>query len=264
MTLAIISLLVLGVVAGILAGLLGVGGGIVIVPALIWIFHAYPNIPAAYMMHIALATSLATITVTSLSSIRAHHQRGAIHWPVVLHLTPGLVIGVLAGTVIAGYLSSKFLEIVFALFMLAVAAQLAFGAQPPPQRQLPSQWAMNAVGLVIGKISALVGIGGGSLTVPFLVWCNTPVRNAVATSSACGFPIAVGGTLGYILAGRHLDLAWASGYVYWPAVLAIAPTSVLFAPLGAKLAHTIPVALLKKLFALFLAAVSVNLLVSVE
>ena len=257
----IISLLVLGMFAGILAGLLGVGGGIIIVPVLIWIFHGFPDIPTENIMHIALATSLATIVMTSLSSIRAHQKHAAIRWLVVWHLTPGIIVGALVGTAVASFLSSDTLKIVFALFLLLISIQLGFGAQPSPQRQLPQRFGMNMIGLIIGKMSALVGIGGGSLTVPFLVWCNTPMRNAVATSSACGFPIAVASTLGYIVAGWHMNLAWSSGYVYWPAVLAIVPTSLLFAPIGAQLAHSISVILLKKFFAVFLAVVSINMLV---
>ncbi len=256
----IISLLVLGIFAGILAGLLGVGGGVIIVPVLIWVFHWHPEIPTANIMHIALATSLATIVITSLSSIHAHQRRGAIHWPVVWQLTPGILAGALAGTAIASFLSSDTLKIVFALFLLLISIQLGFGAQPTPQRQLPGRLGMNIIGLMIGKMSALVGIGGGSLTVPFLVWCNISMRNAVATSAACGFPIAAASTIGYIVAGWHMNLAWSSGYVYWPAVLAIVPASLLFAPVGAKLAHSISVTLLKKFFAAFLAIVSISML----
>ncbi len=257
---AIISLLALGIFSGILAGLLGVGGGVIIVPVLIWIFHWYPEIPTANIMHIALATSLATIVLTSLSSIRAHQKHGAIQWPVAGRLTFGILAGALAGTAVASFLSSDALKIVFALFLLLISMQLGFGAQPSPQRQLPGRLGMNMAGLIIGKMSALVGIGGGSLTVPFLVWCNISMRNAVATSATCGFPIAVASTVGYIVAGWHMDLAWSSGYVYWPAVLAIAPASLLFAPVGAKLAHSISTTSLKKFFSVFLAVISISML----
>jgi uncharacterized membrane protein YfcA len=151
---------------------------------------------------------------------------------------------------------------IFAVFLLLIAAQLGFGVQSTAHRQLPKWYATTFIGFVIGKISAIVGIGGGSLTVPFLTWCNIPMRHAVATSAACGLPIAIVGTLGYIAIGWKDSVAWSTGYVYWPAVLAIVPTSLLFAPLGAKLAHSIPVNLLKRFFAIFLAIVGMNMLLS--
>lgn len=256
----ITSLLLLGIVAGILAGLLGVGGGVVIVPVLVWLFQAHPEIPTTHLMHIALATSLATIVFTAMSSIRAHHQRQAILWPIVWRLTPGILVGTALGATVASLLASDTLKILFALFLLLIAIQLGFGAQPAPHRQLPPWFGTTFVGLIIGKISVLMGVGGGSLTVPFLVWCNIPMRHAVGTSAACGLPIAIAGTLSYIVAGWNDSPTWSTGYVYWPAVLAIVPTSLLFAPVGAKLAHTISVNFLKRFFAGFLAVVSVKML----
>nr|VFK39203.1 MAG: Uncharacterized membrane protein YfcA [Candidatus Kentron sp. TC]VFK40264.1 MAG: Uncharacterized membrane protein YfcA [Candidatus Kentron sp. TC]VFK54954.1 MAG: Uncharacterized membrane protein YfcA [Candidatus Kentron sp. TC] len=257
----IFSLLLLGVLAGILAGLLGIGGGVVIVPALFWILQANAEIPATHLMHIALGTSLATIVVTSLSSIRAHHKRGALQWPIVKRLTPGLVIGVLLGAVLADALPSDGLRLFFAVFILLVSVQLGFDIRVSPHRQAPGGLGLGVAGLVIGKISALVGIGGGTLTVPFLLWCNLPIRHAVATSAAGGFPIAIAGTIGFMATGwQAVDLpTWSSGYIYWPAFLAIAPVSLLFAPLGAKLAHTLPVDLLKRFFAVYLAVAGINM-----
>lgn len=256
----IICLLLLGMVAGTLAGLLGVGGGVIIVPVLAWIFLAYPEIPSEHLMHIVLGTSLATIVFTSMSSIWAHHQRGAIYWPVVRQLTPGLVIGAICGVVIAGYLSSNTLRIVFSIFLLLIAAQLGFGAQPTPQRKLPKGYLATFISFLIGKISALVGVAGGSLIVPFLIWCNVPIRHAVATSAACGLPITLVGALGYIIIGWQETIAWSTGYVYWPAVFTIVPTSLLFAPLGAKLAYSIPVNVLKRFFAAFLCVVGIKMM----
>nr|VFK13399.1 MAG: Uncharacterized membrane protein YfcA [Candidatus Kentron sp. LFY] len=260
----IASLLLLGVVAGILAGLLGIGGGVVIVPVLFWILGARAEMPTAHLMHIALGTSLATIVVTSLSSIRAHHRRGAVQWPIVGKLAPGLVIGVLLGAVVADALSSDGLRLFFAVFILLISVRLGFDIEVHPRRQLPGGAGIGIAGLFIGKISALVGIGGGTLTVPFLLWCNVPIRHAVATSAAGGFPIAVAGTAGFMATGWHVaDLpAWSSGYVYWPAFAAIAPVSLLFAPLGAKLAHTLPVDVLKRLFAVYLVLVGVGMLLA--
>jgi len=289
--LEIISLLLLGAVAGTLAGLLGVGGGIVIVPVFVWIFQSHAEIPITRLMHIAIGTTLATIVITSTSSIIAHHRRGAVHWSIVWQLVPGIIIGALLGAVIADALPSETLRVIFAIFILLVSAQLGFGAQRVPhchtnsdkdilcssftsilspqeareikpqtienKYKLPSKLGMGFTGAVIGSSSSLVGIGGGSVIVPFLVWCNVPMRNAVATSAACGFPIAVSGAVGFIATGWHVNElpAFSSGYIYWPAFAAIAPTSLLFAPLGAKLVHIIPTGTLKKFFAVFLVGV---------
>jgi len=256
-------LLLLGIVAGTVAGLLGVGGGIVIVPMLVWFLSHYVEIPTTYLMQVAIGTSLATIVITSLSSIIAHHQRKAVRWLIVWQLTPGIIIGALLGATLADKLPSDTLRIIFAILILFVAAQLSFLPPPAPDRQLPNGLGIGIMGTIIGHISALVGIGGGSLTVPFLVWCNISIRNAVGTSAACGFPIAVSGTFGFIITGWHINNlpAWTSGYIYWPAFFAIVPTSLVFAQLGTKLAHTIPVNTLKNFFAVFLAGVGFKLLI---
>ena len=253
--------LTLGAFAGVMAGLLGVGGGLIIVPVLAWIFHGQ-QMNDAMIMHLAIGTSLATIVVTSISSVRAHHQRGAVLWPVVWQLTPGIVIGAWLGAAVADALPSAALQKIFAVFVLAVAAQMAFGARPAPHRGLPGTVGMAATGGVIGAVSAIVGIGGGSLTVPFLTWCNTAMRPAVATSAACGLPIALAGTIGFIVTGLNAaELpAWSLGYVYGPALASIALISMLSAPLGAKLAHTLPTGMLKKVFAGFLALVGTRML----
>ncbi|MEI2644991.1 MAG: sulfite exporter TauE/SafE family protein [Candidatus Competibacter sp.] len=253
--------LLLGAFAGVMAGLLGVGGGLIIVPALAWIFQ-HQQIAETALMHLAIGTSLATIIVTSISSVRAHHQRGAVLWATVWRLTPGIIIGAWLGAAVADALSSFALQKVFAVFVLLMSVQMAFGAKPAPHRDLPETTGMLAAGGVIGVVSAIVGIGGGSLTVPFLSWCNVPIRQAVATSAACGLPIALAGALGFVVTGLNApDLpAWSLGYVYGPALLGVAVTSMLFAPLGAKLAHTLPTEMLKKIFAVFLAVVGVKML----
>lgn len=249
-------------VAGTLAGLLGVGGGAVIIPILVLIFDANTKIPTASLMHLAIGTSLATIVITSISSVIAHHRRGTVRWIIVWQLTPGIIAGALLGALIANMLSSHILQIIFAIFLLLISVQLGFGIQPAPHHRLPNQLSMGLIGVIIGKMSTLVGIGGGSLTVPFLVWCNVPIHHAVATSAACGFPIAVSGTIGFVVTGWYISElpAWSSGYIYWPAFVAIAPTSLLFAPLGAKLAYTLSVSTLKKIFAIFLAGIGIKML----
>jgi hypothetical protein len=213
-------------------------------------------------MHMAIGTSLATIAITSISSVRAHHRHGAVLWSVFWRLTPGIVIGALLGAVIANALPSATLRIVFGVFLLLISVQMGFGAKPAPHRVLPDTPGMLAVGGVVGAVSAVVGIGGGSLTVPFLSWCNVSIRNAVATSAAGGVPIALAGTLGFVVTGWHNpDLpAWSGGYIYLPGFLGVSFVSMLFAPVGAKLTHTLPTDTLKKVFAGFLALVGVNML----
>ena len=253
--------LTLGLFAGVMAGLLGVGGGLIIVPTLAWIFH-HQQVDDAIVMHLAIGTSLATIVVTSISSVRAHHRRGAVLWPIFWRLTPGIVVGAWLGAAIADALPSAVLSKVFAVFVLTVAAQMGFGAKPAPHRELPGTTGMLTAGGVIGAVSAIVGIGGGSLTVPFLTWCNIAIRQAVATSSACGLPIALAGALGFVVTGLNATGRpdWSLGYVYGPALVGITLTSMLSAPLGAKLAHTLPTEMLKKVFAAFLTLVGVKML----
>jgi len=259
--LTLLLYLVLGAFAGVMAGLLGVGGGLIIVPALAWIFRGQ-GMNDAIIMHLAIGTSLATIVVTSISSVRAHHRRGAVLWPVFWQLTPGIVVGAWLGAAVADALSSFALQKVFALFVLAMSAQMGFGAKPASHRNLPGTSGMLAVGGVIGAVSAIVGIGGGSLTVPFLTWCNVSIRQAVATSAACGLPIALAGSIGFVVTGLNTANlpVWSLGYVYGPALAGIALVSMLSAPLGAKFAHTLPTEMLKRVFAGFLALVGIKML----
>ncbi|MHB8346355.1 MAG: sulfite exporter TauE/SafE family protein [Acidiferrobacterales bacterium] len=250
-----------GASAGTIAGLLGVGGGFIIVPALIFIFHKQGFAPDM-AAHLAIGTSLATIVPTALSSLLAHHRRRAVDWPVFRLLVPGIVIGALVGATVANQLHGRILHAIFGMFAFIAAVQMTLNRSPSAHRRLPGRAGMIGVGSFIGGVSGMTGIGGGSLTVPFLLWCNADVRRAVATSAACGFPIAVSGTLGFMVNGWH-DAglpAWSTGPVYWPAVLAIAAASVLFAQFGAWLAHRLPVKLLKRIFAAFLTVMSVKLL----
>ncbi len=249
-----------GVLAGFLGGLLGVGGGLVIVPALIWANRAL-GIDQAVGVHLAVGTSLATIVMTSLSSIWAHQRRGAVLWPLVGRISPGIVAGSWAGALLAERLSSAWLQRVFAGFVLAIGVRMFFGGTPKAHRGLPGLPGLSAVGTLIGLISALVGIGGGSLTVPFLTWCSVSMRNAVATSSACGLPIALAGTMGFVVAGwgdPRLPPA-ATGYVYWPAFVGVAVASVGAAPVGAWAAHALPVGVLRRVFAALLLGVGLKM-----
>ena len=253
--------LVTGAVAGVLAGLLGVGGGVVIVPALIWAFTSQ-GMDGDWIPQMAVGSSLATIVGTSLASVRAHHRRGAVRWDLFRQLTPGILLGAGSGALLAGYLPGLWLKRVFTVFILFVAWRMLRSAATTESRYpLPGRGGMSLVGYLIGTLSALVGIGGGTLTVPFLVAGGTDPRKAVATSSACGLPIAVAGGLGFAAVGWGLaDLPSAStGFLHWPAIGAILLTSIPTAPLGARLAHTVPVGTLKRIFAVLLFVVGIKL-----
>jgi len=256
------SYLLLGAFAGTIAGLLGVGGGLIIVPVLVFIFAGH-QFPSEVIVHIAVGTSLASIVLTSISSTWAHHKHQAVIWPVFWRLVPGIVLGTFIGAVIADLMNANSLRTFFGVFELLVATQMALNVKPAPHRQLPRVLGTTSAGTGIGAMSAIVGIGGGTLTVPFLVWCNTSMHKAVATSAACGLPIALAGTLAYMITGlNEVNLPTGTiGYLYWPAFMGIIITSMLFAPLGAKMAHRLPVDVLKKVFAVLLAALGIRMLI---
>jgi uncharacterized protein len=243
-----------GLMAGLLAGLLGVGGGLVLVPALILLLPMQ-GVPDAVVMQAALATSLASIFFTGLSSTYAHHRRDAVMWPAVAWLAPGLLLGASIGGVLAVQLSSSALKMTVAIFCLLIGMQMLLnwpaphlGKEKKPNAKL-SVW-----GLLIGGVSSVVGIGGGSLTVPLLIARgNVPVR-AVATASASGIFIALSAALTYAMQSTdQLTMPFGMlGYVHWPAALLIAVVSIPAAPFGAKLAHRLPAAKLKRVFAIFL------------
>lgn len=242
--------LVIGLLAGFVAGLLGVGGGLVLVPVLTWVF-AHAGFPAAYNIHLALGTSLATIVFTSIASLRAHHRHGAVRWEVVRRITPGIVLGTLAGSLAAAWLPDRGLRLFFTLFLFYAATQIFFGFRPAAHRQLPGWPGMTLAGGVIGLVSSWVGIGGGTLSVPFLNWCNLRLQEAIGTSAAIGLPIAVSGAVGYGLSGLTVTglPAGSLGFIHLPALVAIAIMSVLAAPFGARLTHRLPVARLRRIFA---------------
>jgi uncharacterized membrane protein YfcA len=257
----LLLLVVFGGLAGVLAGLLGIGGGIIIVPVLAQVF-IHQDVSPAVLMHVAIGTSLATIVVTSVSSIRAHQQRGAIEWQVVKRITPGIIAGGLLGAAVATLLSGPTLRVVFAIFLLIVAVRMLQGGAVPAHRKLPGTAGMLGAGGLIGTVSTLMGVGGGTMSVPFLTWCNVTVRHAVATSAAIGLPIALTGAASYAVTGwGQADLPpWSIGYINLPALVGIVVASIVAAPLGAALAHRIDPTLLKRLFAVFLAIMGFRLL----
>lgn len=255
--------LILGIVAGVMAGLLGIGGGLIIVPVLAFTFVAQRFEPALEM-HLAVATSLATVVFTAVSSAWAHHRRGAVRWDVVLRLAPGIVAGAIATGWVARYLSSATLKVMFGVFACAAAVNLVWERSPAGQRDLPGPAGLAVAGAVIGGVSTLVGIGGGTMTVPFLAWCRLDMRTAVGSSAACGFPIAAAGALALIVSGWGEPglPAGSTGYVYWPAAFVVALASVFGAPLGARLAHALPVRILRRVFAALLVVVGLKLILS--
>jgi uncharacterized membrane protein YfcA len=253
-----------GVLAGVLAGLFGIGGGLVIVPLLIFAFTRQA-VPQDIMMHLALGTSMASIMFTAISSFLAHHRRGAVRWDIVRRITAGILLGTLLGATVAARLPTVALKGFFALFLYYVCYTLLLGKKPKPSRQLPGNAGMFGMGNLIGVVSSWVGIGGGTLSVPFMLWCNVPPHTAVGTSAAIGFPIAVAGTVGYVVNGLAAPGLpdWSAGFVYLPALAGIVAASVLTAPLGVRLAHALPVDKLKRAFAILLLLVATRMAWSV-
>lgn len=252
--------LALGAVAGFLGGMFGIGGGTVLVPVLLMLFEAQ-LFPAESAMHLALGSGMAIILFTSLASMRKHHQHGAVNWHVVFGITPGILLGTAFGALVAASVSPRFLAIFFALFVYFAAMQILLDIRPHASRQLPGIAGLSLTGTFTGWLSTLVSIGGGTIVIPFLIWCNVPLRHAIGTAAAIGFPIAVGGTLGYIVTGMNATLPTPHlGYVYLPAVLGCALASVITAPLGARTAHRTNVTLLRKWFAVLLIAIATKLL----
>ncbi|HWP13409.1 MAG TPA: sulfite exporter TauE/SafE family protein [Ramlibacter sp.] len=246
----ILEFALLGVVTGFLAGLLGIGGGMMMVPFITFIL-ASKGFPADYTVKMAVATSLATICFTSLSSVRAHHRRGAVQWPIVRLLAPGILLGSLAGAQLAVSLPGRTLSILFAIFVAFSATQMFLDRKPRPTRTMPGALGTVGVGTFIGVISSLIGAGGGFVSVPFMTWCNVKIHDAVGTSAALGFPIALAGTLGYIWAGRDLPQmpAGSVGYLYLPGLVVISLASISMAPVGVRTAHRLDVRPLRKVFA---------------
>lgn len=259
----LLTYLLLGAGAGLLAGLFGVGGGVILVPVLILTFVAQGFSPEV-LVHLAVGTSLAIIVPTAISSMQAHHRQGGVDWSWFRLLAPGIILGAMVGAWTASLLSGLALQSVIGVFMLLVSLQLVLSLQPPPAERPPSLLLATGIGGVMGWASAIFGIGGGTLVVPFLIWCRSSVRQAVGTAAALGFPIAVAGTLGNVWAGwGHVALPdWSTGFIYWPAVAGIVLTSVPFARLGARLAHWLPERLLKRLFALLLFVLGLRFLLA--
>lgn len=254
--------LVLGACAGVLAGLFGVGGGIIIVPVLVVSF-TLQGFDASVLTHLAVGTSLASIVFTSINAVLEHHRKGAVQWPIFAWMTLGILLGAGVGAKTASLIQGPTLQKIIGVFALVIAAQMALDLKPKASRGVPGKAARVAAGGVIGWASAIFGIGGGSLTVPFLTWRSLPMQQAVATSSACGLPIAIASAVGFMVLGWHEPQLppHSVGYIYLPAMVGIAVTSMFFARYGARLAHRLSPRLLKRLFAALLFCVGLSFLI---
>ncbi len=255
--------LLLGCVGGFAAGLLGIGGGMLYVPLLAWLFELQ-GFASASLIHMALGTSLTTIVFTSVSSMRSHHARGNVDWAIVGGIAPGIVCGGVVGGLLAARLATAALAVIFTVFVSYSALQMLLNAKPKPGRQLPGALGLFGVGTVISTLSQLVGAGGGFLSVPFMTWCNVGMHRAVGTSAAIGLPIALTGAASFFFSGSHAaGLPPGSlGFIYLPALVSLLVPSVLMAPAGARLASRLPVDSLKRVFALFLFLLAAKMLYS--
>jgi len=247
-----ILFLLLGAFSGFVAGLLGIGGGLIIVPVLLYLLA--PSIDQSILMHTSIGTALAVIVFTSISSLYAHHRHGAILWRNFVKLTPTILLGSYSGAILAKYLSFDFLRVFFAFFEITVALIMWFGISASSHADNLSRWIWSFAGYFIGLISAMVGIGGGTMTTPFLVYNNVEIKNAIATSAAVGMPIAIAGSIGFMVAGLSQALPTGGiGFVNFEALITIVAASIFFAPLGAKVTHKLDSNKLKKGFSIFLA-----------
>lgn len=256
----LIIYLLTGIAAGLLAGLLGIGGGLLIVPVLSTVFLLF--LDTEYVVHMAIATSLATILVTALSSVYSHHLHNAVRWDILRWMLLGILVGGFFGAWSAQFFSTSMLAKLFGVMELLIALQMLAGRQPHAERQLPGLVPLNGVSFSISGLSALLGVGGGAMTTPYLVWNNVRMHQAIATSAAFGLPVALSGTMAYMLAGLKVTNLpdYTTGFVYWPAFIAIISMSIFTAYLGARLAHKLPVVLLKKLFAIMLIGLGLKML----
>ncbi|MGZ4957958.1 MAG: sulfite exporter TauE/SafE family protein [Methylomonas sp.] len=252
--------LILGMVAGVCAGLFGIGGGALIVPALTWLLAAQHLHPEQFML-IAVATSLATALFTSAASVRTHHKLGNVDWRRAFRLGPSLLVGAGGGAMLAEYISADWLRWFFVVYLLYTSVQLAMPKHALATAHQPRLYLDYPMGLLIGILSAILGIGGGTMTVPYLAGGGLLMKKAVATSSACALPITLSAAVSYIVLGWHChDLPTGSlGYIYLPAFAGIVLTSIFTAPLGAKLAHHLPAQRLKRYFAVVLLLIAIKM-----
>jgi uncharacterized protein len=253
----------IGAIVGFFAGMLGIGGGAIMVPLLVILFEAQ-GLPKSQILHLAVGTGMATILFTSVASVRAHAARGAIRWDIARDITPGILVGGLAGSWIASLIPPLVFAAFFTAVIYAAATNLLLDRKPRPSRETPGLVGMFAFGFAVSAVSALTAIGGAFMTVPFMLWCNVPMLQAIGTAAAIGFPIAAAGTAGFIVTGlRETALPpYSVGFVYLPAMAGIVVSSVLTAPLGAAAAHRLPTVWLKRIFAFLFYVMATRMLLS--
>lgn len=257
----ILALLAVGSAAGFIAGLFGVGGGTLIVPVVLWALQLQGIGGHPYAQHLAIGTSFAVMVFTTFSSMYAQHKKHAIDWATVRRMTPGMIFGVLLGAATAKYMPTLALQVFFIAFLTLIALKTLRDSKPTPSRTLPALPGLTAVGTIFGAASSWVGIGGGSLSVPFLLYCNFPAHRAIGTSSGLAWPIAIAGTIGYFANGLHIANLpeGAAGFIYLPAVAILSIATILFAPLGVKTAHKLPAQKLKIAFGIMLLLIAAKM-----
>jgi uncharacterized membrane protein YfcA len=252
----------IGIFAGSMSGAIGIGGGIIIVPGLVFVFQLNQVIPEHLSMHVAAGTSLAVIIFTSLFSVRAHYKIGGILWPVFYRLWPGLALGVISGVLIADAIPTAWLKIIFGLFLIFVAVKMLTNVHASSTPKIPGFWTNGIISYVIGMLSGLLGVGGGVLIVPYLTYCGIAARQIVGVSNLCTFVVGVVGTIAFMIAGQNdmANIAYSTGYIYWPAVLLVGVPSTLMAPFGAKLSYIVPIHYLTYGFIVMLLLTAIKML----
>lgn len=257
----ILALLACGGIAGFLAGLFGVGGGTIIVPIVLWLLQLQGAGNHPYAQHLAIGTSFAVMVFTALSSMYAQHRKQSIDWQTVFRMTPSMIFGVLIGAASAKFIPTFGLQVFFIAFLLVIALRTLSNTKTVPSRHLPDLPLLSLIGTLFGTASSWVGIGGGSLSVPFLLYCNVPAHRAIGTSSGLAWPISVAGALGYLASGWSVSgmPEGSLGFLYLPAVLVLSVATILFAPLGVKMAHRLPPIKLKKIFGFMLLLIALRM-----
>lgn len=253
----------IGAAVGFFAGMLGIGGGAIMVPLLVILFDAQ-GLPKSHILHLAVGTGMATILFTSVASVRAHASRGAIRWDIARNITPGILVGGLVGSWIASFIPPLVFAALFTAVIYIAATNLLIDRKPKPSREAPGFAGMSVFGFVVSAASAFAAIGGAFLTVPFMLWCNVPMLQAIGTAAVIGFPIALSGTVGFIATGlRETGLPpYTVGFVYLPALAGIVVTSMLMAPVGAAAAHRLPAVWLKRIFAVLFYVMATKMLLT--
>jgi len=253
----------IGAAVGFFAGMLGIGGGAIMVPLLVILFDAQ-GLPKSHILHLAVGTGMATILFTSVASVRAHASRGAIRWDIARNITPGILVGGLVGSWIASFIPPLVFAALFTAVIYIAATNLLIDRKPKPSREAPGFAGMSVFGFVVSAASAFAAIGGAFLTVPFMLWCNVPMLQAIGTAAVIGFPIALSGTVGFIATGlRETGLPpYTVGFVYLPALAGIVVTSMLMAPVGAAAAHRLPTVWLKRIFAVLFYVMATKMLLT--